>query len=195
MVADRVPVLARPVPAEGVALAVERDRVEVRPVAAVLGVVEEPLEQRDRRVDVLLDPRVAGDPEQLGRADQRVDLLVGRDRLVVVAELRGEDLLLARLVDLDGVVPVGDALARVDVAQVLAQVFDAGLGGLEEAVLAGHVVRASRGRRSGARSCRSPGGRRPCCRSCRGRPGTRASSARRRRTASGSRSRPSGRSA
>ena len=99
VVADRVPVLARPVAAEGVALAVERDRVDVREVAAVLGVVEEPLEELDRQVDVFLDPRVAGDPEHLGRAGQRVDLLVGRDRVVVVAELRGEDLLLARLVD------------------------------------------------------------------------------------------------
>ena len=68
VVADRVPVLARPVAPQRVALAVERDRVEVRPVAAVLGVVEEPLEERDRRVDVVVDPLVAGDPEDLRRA-------------------------------------------------------------------------------------------------------------------------------
>ena len=140
VVADRVPVLARPVAAQRVALAVERDRVEVRPVAAVLGVVEEPLEERDRRVDVGVDPLVAGDPEDLGRPDEGVDLLVGRDGLVVVAELRGEDLLLVRLVDLDGVIPVGHALARVVVPEVLAEVLDAGLGRHEEAILAGHVV-------------------------------------------------------
>ncbi len=86
MVADRVPVLARPVATEPVALPIERDRVEVRPVAAVFRVVVEALEERDRRVDIGLDPRVAGDPVELGGADECVDLLIGRDGLVVVPE-------------------------------------------------------------------------------------------------------------
>ncbi len=45
-----------------------------------------------RALDVGHDPRVAGDAVGLRRAGQRVDLLVHRDGVVVVAELRGEQL-------------------------------------------------------------------------------------------------------
>src|SRR5262245_27048563 len=41
--------------------------------------------------------------------------------------------------DLEGVVPVGDAALLVDDAQVVAKVLGAGLGRLEEAVVAGQV--------------------------------------------------------
>ena len=75
---------------------VERPRVDVREVAALFAIDEELVEQVDRQSGVVEDLRVAGDAVRLDRAGERVDLLVGRDGVVVVAELRGEQLLLAR---------------------------------------------------------------------------------------------------
>ena len=140
VVADRVPVLPRLVHAERLAARVERDRVDVREEALAVAVEEEAVEELVRQLDVVLDPRIAGDAEGLRRAGKRVDLLVGRDRVVVVAELGGEDLLLLAACRVDAVHPVGDALGRVDRAHMVAQVLRALLGDLEEAVLAGHQV-------------------------------------------------------
>ena len=89
----------------------------------------------------LQDARVAGDAVGLRRAGERVDLLVGRDRVVVVAELGGEDLLLAspprrRCRGTSRRCP----RRASTVAHVLAQVLGALLGRLEEAVLAGQQV-------------------------------------------------------
>ena len=78
---------------------VERHRVDVRVVPAprravgeARGVLEVLVEQVDRQVDDLAQLRVAGEPVHLGQPGERVDLLVARDRVVVVAELGGEDL-------------------------------------------------------------------------------------------------------
>ncbi len=106
----------------------------------MFGVEEVLLEEVHRRIDVRLDARVVRDAKHLRRTDEGVDLLVRRDGVVVIAELRGQDLLLVLPVDLDGVEPVAEALDRVAGLEVLAQVLDPGLGGLQEAVLAGHVV-------------------------------------------------------
>jgi hypothetical protein len=50
-------------------------------------VPEELLEQRQRLLGVVEDPGVASDPVGLDRSGQRVDLLVDRHGVVVVAEL------------------------------------------------------------------------------------------------------------
>ncbi len=102
------------VAAERLGARVEGDRVDVREVAAAARGRWKYLSNRLRvRVDVRADRRVAGDAVGLGRAGQRVDLLVGRDRVVVVAELRGEDLALVAALHVDGVVPVDDVLVLV----------------------------------------------------------------------------------
>lgn len=112
----------------------------MRVVAALLLVLEELVEEPDGGVRVVLDPDVTGDPVGLDRAGQRVDLLVHRDRVVVVGELRGEQLALAVPVDADAVVPEDHVLLGVDDPHVLAQVLGAALGDLQVLVLAGQQV-------------------------------------------------------
>ena len=141
MVADRIPVLLRPVRPQRLAAGVQRDRVEVREVAPLLLVEEEAVEEIDGHPGVVEDARVAGDAVGLGRAGQGVDLLVGGDGHEVVAELRGEDFLLALAVDVDAVVPVDDLLVRVVEPHVFAEVFGPLLGPFQVAVVAGQQVR------------------------------------------------------
>ena len=138
VVPDRVPVLARPVHAQRGIARVEVDRIDVREVATFDGIPEELVEEVDRHVDVAPDARVRRDAIDLDRARQRIDLLVGRDRVVVVAELGGQDLPLLATAHVHRVVPVGDVLALIDRAHVVAQVLRAPLRRLQVAVLAGH---------------------------------------------------------
>ena len=90
VVADRVPVLSRAVERQRLGARIEVDRIDVGEVAALLRILEVLVEQVDGAVDILADQRIAGDPEGLGRAGERVDLLVRRNRVVVVAEDRCE---------------------------------------------------------------------------------------------------------
>ena len=163
MVADRVPVLARPVVAERLGARVERDRVDVREVAAAARGRGRSLSNRLIVMSMSSqDPRVAGDAVGLGRAGQRVDLLVGRDRVVVVAELGGEDLALAgsrlrcRSAWTSSTMPSRSSVDSIP--QVLAQV----LGALARPPRGSGPRRSAgrrwRSRRRAARSCRSPGG-------------------------------------
>ena len=108
MVADRVPVLARLVMAQRLGARVEGDRVDVRVVAALLAIQEVLVEQVDRLFGVAQDAGIAGDAVGLDRPGQRVDLLVGGNGVVVVAELRGEDLALCAAAHIHGVIPVDD---------------------------------------------------------------------------------------
>ncbi len=98
------------------------------------------VEQVDRHFGVAQDARVAGDAVGLDRPGQGVNLLVGRDGVVVVAELRGENLALVAVLHVYGVVPVGDAFLLVDGPQVVAQVLRAPLCRLQVAVVASQLV-------------------------------------------------------
>ena len=140
VVADRVPVLLATIGAERIAARIERDRIEVREITAELLVLEEAVEQIDRHLGILEDLRVAGNPVGLDRAGQRVDLLVGRDRVEIVAELGREDLGLAAAVAVDTVVPVHDVLVEIDETHVLAQVFGTLLGAFQITVVTGQHV-------------------------------------------------------
>ncbi len=90
VVADGVPVLARAVGAERLMPWIEEDRVDVREVAALGPVEEEPFHQPEGGIDVLLDPGVRRDAVRLRRPGEGVDLLVHRHGIVVVGEFRGE---------------------------------------------------------------------------------------------------------
>jgi len=141
VVADRVPVLPRLVEPQRVRVRAQHDGVDVRVVAATLVVAEVVLEEADRPVDIAGDPPVTGHAEGLRRAGERVDLLVHRNGVVVVVELRGEQLLLGFPFDLDAVVPVHDVVVGVDRAHVVTQVLGTPFGDLQVLVLAGEHVR------------------------------------------------------
>ncbi|WP_217809832.1 hypothetical protein [Micromonospora sp. NBS 11-29] len=98
--------------------------------------MEEAADQPHGRLDVGEDRRVAGQPVRLGEPDQRVDLFVRRDRGVVVAELGGEELHLDAVAQIDAVVPVDDVVVAVHEPHVVAQVGGAGLGHVEQVLLA-----------------------------------------------------------
>ena len=127
MIADRVPVLLPLVPAEALGTRIHRDRIEVGEIPALVPIEVEAIEEPDGCLDVAEDARIAGDPIGLRRTGERVDLLVHRNRVVIVAELRREDLLLLGALDVDPVVPVDDVLVGVHEAHVVAQVFRAQL--------------------------------------------------------------------
>ena len=141
VVADRVPVLAGPVHRQRGRARVEVDGVDVREVPTLVAVEVEAVEQFHGHLRVTQDARVAGDPVRLHGTREGVDLFVRRDRVVVVAELRGEDLPFPAVPDVDRVVPVDDALLLVHRAHVLAQVLGTPLGGLQVPVLTGQQVR------------------------------------------------------
>jgi len=143
VIPHRVPVLLRPVVRriQRRRPRVEARRIEVREVPALVVVPVEAVEQLDGLLDVIHDPRVAGDPVRLRGPGQRVDLLVGRYRAPVIAEGRPEQLLLPSIgKHPQPVIPVHHALLRVILPQVLAQVVGALLGGLEEPVLSRQEV-------------------------------------------------------
>ena len=76
VVADRVPVLACPVRAERIGARVERHRVDVREVAAVLPGPRSTARTADRCLRCRPDRWIAGGAVGLSRAGQGVDLLV-----------------------------------------------------------------------------------------------------------------------
>ncbi|KFB73458.1 MAG: hypothetical protein AW09_001290 [Candidatus Accumulibacter phosphatis] len=118
----------------------------MREISALIVVLVVLVEQLDRLLDVVENARVAGEAIGLRRSGEGVDLLVHRQRVVVVAELRGQQLVLAVSGNLDSVVPVDQILVRIHEAHVGTQVLCPFFGGFEEAFLArqhvgrGHAV-------------------------------------------------------
>ncbi len=76
----------------------------------------------------------------MGRAGQGVDLFVHRQRIVIVAELRSQELLLPFTGNLDTVVPVDKIFIVVVKTDMFPQVLGAQFGRLQETILAGEQV-------------------------------------------------------
>ncbi|EKD34703.1 MAG: hypothetical protein ACD_75C02226G0001, partial [uncultured bacterium] len=134
------------------------------PVAPLLVIAVVAVEEIEGQIDVVADLRVAGDAVGLGGAGQGVDLLIGRQGVVIVAEGRGEELALTHragpvaahagdlrhvraqylasplVAQIDGMVPVADVFRGVDRAEMLAQVDCPLVGDLQIALVAGEEV-------------------------------------------------------
>ena len=138
MIADRVPVLLGAVMLQRGCTRIQSDRVDVGEVSALLTIEVEPVEQLDRQISIREDARVAIDAVRLDRARQRIDLLVGGNGVVVIAELRGQQLLLLISIHLHAMIPVDQFFFGIVEAHVIAQILRALLRGLEEGILTRH---------------------------------------------------------
>src|SRR5512143_2314587 len=94
MVANGVPVLARPVLTKRLSTTIKAGLVKVREVATVTLVLIKALEQRQGFLNIVQNAWITCQPVGHYRTAQRVNLLINWKRMVIVAELRSEQLML-----------------------------------------------------------------------------------------------------
>ena len=138
MIADRIPILAGPVERQHLGTRIEPDRVDMAEIAPELWVVIKPREQRLGTASIGEDPRIAGDAVGLHRPGERVDLLISRYRIQIVAEAGRQDLALLCPLHIDGMVPIANVVGGIGGAEVLAKIVGAGFRRFEVALVAGH---------------------------------------------------------
>ncbi len=124
MITHRVPIFPRFVTAQRLRMGAEGNRVNVGVEATLFTVVfKVAIKQVNRRFNICHNLRITRNPIGLGRPCQRIDLLIARNGIIIVAKLRGKDLLLGAVVfDINSVIPIANALTLILEAQMLPQI-------------------------------------------------------------------------
>ena len=140
MVADGVPVLFPFIRAERVAARIERNRIEMREIAAFGFVQVKAFKQVNRHFGVFQNARIAGGAVGLNRPGQRVNLLIAGNRVEIVAKFRGKHFIFALAMHIHAMIPVHDFFIGIIEAHVFAQIFRPFFGGFQRGFVAGDHI-------------------------------------------------------